>query len=177
MKVDKLETHDRLENFKQQSDQIGAFCEQIINQRPFGNNPFYIFAHSRTLPIDERYKHWLSGQFASLEEVPSHKMIWQPRLTKPKAQTNSMLFKAYPLTNEVKIIWILPERDLWPQYDKGKFTESNIVAESIHLFQNEREKLEAKEKDDLSDSQIDMIYMELSKEAQKKTKLDCSISE
>ena len=90
LKVDPFETHDRYEHFKKQNFDIGECCQDLINKRPFGDYPFYIFAHTRTD-----------------DDGVTKRMIWQPRLTKPQAQTNSMLFKAYPSTDNVKIIWSL----------------------------------------------------------------------
>lgn len=150
MKLDLLETHDRYEHFTKQAFDIGECCQDMINQRPFGNRPFYIFAHARTD-----------------DDGVSKRLIWQPRLSKPKAQTNSMLFKAYPGTDQVKVIWMIPERMMWTQFKKGLICESTIVEQSIHDFQHNRDKLEAKESDDLDDQQIDAIYKEISLMAKK----------
>ena len=141
MKINILETHDRYQHFTKQSFDIAQCCQDLINQRPFGNHPFYIFVHARTH-----------------EDSSNKRLIWQPRLTKPKAQTNSMLFKAYPGTDMLKVIWMIPARELWGQYRKGNITENKTVSESIYNFMNHREKLEAKESDDLDDAIIDAIY-------------------
>jgi len=145
MKINILDAHDRLKHFTKQSFDIAECCQDLINQRPFGNNPFYIFAHARTDDDGVRKR-----------------LIWQPRLTKPKAQTNSMLFKAYPGTDAIKVIWMIPARELWAQFEKDKLTENKTVCESIYNFRFHKEKLEAKEEDDLSDIQIDSIYREIS---------------
>lgn len=144
MKVNLLDAHDRYEHFTKQNFSITECCQDLINQRPFGNNRFYIFAHART--DDDGF---------------TKRMIWQPRLTKPKAQTNSMLFKAYPGTDLIKVIWMIPDRYLWPQFAKGLLLESSIISQSIHDFEFDREKLEQKEDDDLSDDQIDAIYHDI----------------
>lgn len=142
MKIEKLDAHDRLLNLQQkQSLDISECCQDLIKKRPFGNYPFYIFAHARTD-----------------DDGVTKRLIWQPRLTKPKAQTNSMLFKAYPFSDTIDVLWMIPERHLWSQYEKGKLTESQVVIESIEAFQNERGKLEAPDSDDLSDEQISKIY-------------------
>ena len=78
-----------------------------------------------------------------------------------------MLFKAYPGTNNIKVIWIIPPREMWDQYKKGNMTESETICISIHDFKHDRDKLEAKEPDDLSDGAIDKIYEEISREARK----------
>lgn len=177
MKLNRLETHDRFEHFTRQSFDIGKTCQSIIDQQPFGPIPFYIFAHKREIGLDEQqsiyqqdFSNWLSGnprQFISIAEVPNARIIWQPRLTKPKAQTNSMLFKAYPPGDNVKVIWILPPEELWEQYTKDKMTENKTICESIHLFKTNKKKLEQKEDDDFDDKEIDAIYKDISVSATK----------
>lgn len=148
LKLNRLETHDRFEHFKKQDFDIAECCENLIKQKPFGNHAFYIFAHTRTD-----------------DDGVTKRLIWQPRLTKPKAQTNSMLFKAYPGTDAIKVIWIIPARELWAQFRRGLMTENNLVLQSISAFEHQREALEAKEENDLSDIQIDAIYCELCQQA------------
>src|SRR5271167_229156 len=98
MKINRLETHDRFQHFTSKEFDIGVCIQNLINQRPFGEHAFYIFAHPRT---DD-------------DGVTKH-MIFQPRLTRPVPQTNSMCFKAYPGTDLAKIIWIIPPRETWEQ--------------------------------------------------------------
>lgn len=145
MKIDRLDAHDRLKHFTKQDFDIGTCCQDLIDKRPFGDHPFYIFAHTRTE-----------------DDGVTKRLIWQPRLTKPRAQSNSMLFKAYPGTDIIKIIWMLPAPELWGQYDKGLLTENKLVSESIHDFRYNRNKLEEKEDDDMSDEMIDQVYKEIS---------------
>ena len=151
MDIDKLETHDRYQEFTKKDFDIGKHCQNIIDQRPFGSYPFYIFAHARTE-----------------EDGVTKRLIWQPRLTKPKSQTNSMLFKAYPSTDLIEVIWLIPDRELWSAYEEGKITENKIVSESIHAFQYDRASLDRKDPQDLSDEVINKIYIELAKEGKKK---------
>lgn len=151
MKIDRLETHDRLQHFKTQSFDIAECCQDIINQRPFGEHAFYIFAHPRTDDDGVRKR-----------------LIWQPRLTKPKAQTNSMLFKAYPASDNIKVIWILPPKETWGQFEKGKVTEDSQIYKSIQAFINNRESLEQRESDDLNDDKINAIYKNISRSAKVK---------
>jgi hypothetical protein len=167
MKLNILDAHDRLKHFAHQSDSISQCCQNLIDQRPFGEHPFYIFAHSRTLGMDEKLKLFSSGVYVSFNEVPEKTIVWQPRLTKPAAQSNSMLFKAYPGKDTIRIIWMIPDRALWHQYNRGNLTESQIVFESIDAFRNNKEKLEMKEDDDLSDERINAIYREISANAKK----------
>ena len=145
MKVDILDAHDRYLHFMKQSFDIGECVQDLINKEPFGKHPFYIFAHARTD-----------------DDGVTKRLIWQPRLTKPEAQTNSMLFKAYPGTDKVKIIWMIPDRLMWYQYKKGNVTQSDMVWDSIVKFRSAKDLLEAPEPDDYSDAQIDAIYREIS---------------
>ncbi len=150
MKVNRLETHDRFQYLQKQNFDIAECCQDLINKRPFGNHPFYIFAHARTC-----------------EDGATKRLIWQPRLTRPLPQTNSMLFKAYPGTDLIKVIWMIPAQEMWPQYQKGNVTHSEIVLESISKFLHNRKELEAPEKDDLSEAEIDAIYREIAQGALK----------
>jgi hypothetical protein len=146
MKLNRLETHDRLLEFKKQSDYITQGCEDCIKKRPmeFRDHSFYIYAHARTH-----------------DDGISKRLIWQPRLSKPKPETNSMLFKHYPKNGDTKIMWIIPEPHLWPQYRLGNVTENKIVLESIDNFKNHMKKLSQKEPDDLEDWLVDNIYIEI----------------
>jgi hypothetical protein len=150
MKINRLDAHDRYQHFTKQSFDIAECCQDLINKRPYGDHPFYIFAHTRTE-----------------EDGATKRLIWQPRLTKPHAQSNSMLFKAYPGTDIIKVIWMIPTPELWDQYIKGKMTENKTVSESIERFKTNKNKLEEKEDDDMTDEQINDIYREISLNAQK----------
>jgi hypothetical protein len=151
MKIERLETHDRYKEFIKKDFSIADCVQDLINQRPFGNVPFYIFAHSRTE-----------------DDGVTKRMIWQPRLTKPKAQTNSMLFKAYPGSDNIKVIWMIPDRIMWKQYQLGNITENKVILESIHKFEHARTALEEKDPDDLSDERVDQIYREIGQQARQK---------
>ncbi|HAM53736.1 MAG TPA: hypothetical protein DCP92_24720 [Nitrospiraceae bacterium] len=170
MKITRIDAHDRFEHFTKQNFDISACCQDLIDKRPFGDIPFYIFAHARTIGMDEKIKLYAQRKFKSLEEVPEKTIIWQPRLTKPEAQENSMLFKAYPGKDTVKVIWMLPDRRLWDSYAKGKMTENKTISDSIYDFQNNKQKLEAKEEDDLCDEKIKKIYKEIMQNLQKRQK-------
>jgi hypothetical protein len=148
MKVSFNETHDRLQHFTKQSFNIAECCQNIINQRPFGNIPFYIFAHARTD-----------------DDGVNKRLIWQPRLSKPKAQTNSMLFKAYPGTDIIRVLWMIPDRSMWSQFQKGLMMENKTICESIHSFLHDRVKLEAPDPEDLTDEQMASVYSDISNQA------------
>jgi hypothetical protein len=180
--LDKLETHDRLLEFNKQADYISQGCQQCIENRPqeFANHPFYIFAHKREIGLDERYSLFTQDiqraivdftharRFATLEDVPTARFIWMPRLTKPKAQSNSMLFKNYPPTDTIKVIWILPAEELWGQYTKGTMTENKAIYDSICKFKSDKRILEEPEDDDLDDAEINSIYNAISKKTKKR---------
>ena len=132
MKINRLDAHDRFSYLMEtQSQEITECCEDLIKKRPFGDRDFYIFAHPRT------------------EDDGSNKrLIWQPRILKPSAQTNSMLFRADILTGDIDVIWIIPPVELWDSYIKNNLTESCVVSLSIDAFKNDRAKLEAPHPDD-----------------------------
>ncbi len=159
MKVNIYDAHDRLKHFgrKEHADYISQGCADCIKNRPeeFGNHSFYIFAHCRTA-----------------DDGSTKRLIWSPRLTKPKAQTNSMLFKAYPPGDTIKVLWMIPAREMWPQYKKGQMLSNQIVWESIHKFENDRGFLEAKEEDDLSDDVINNIFLQISQNARYRKRMD-----
>ncbi len=150
MKINKLDAHDRLQHLTKQNFNIGECCQNLIDQRPFGNHAFYIYAHARTD-----------------EDGVTKRLIWQPRLTKPKASSNTMLFKGYPGSDNIKVIWMLPAPELWEQYDKGLMTENKTVSESIYNYRNNKALLEAKEPDDLPDWAIDSIYKDIARNMKK----------
>ncbi len=147
MKINRLEAHDRLMHFTKQSFDIAECCQDIIDKRPFGSHAFYIFAHTRTD-----------------DDGVTKRLIWQPRLTKPKAQSNSMLFKAYPMTDNIKVIWMIPAEELWDSFNTGKLTENDLVLDSIRSFLHNKEELERSDEDDLCDEDIDAIYSHLSRQ-------------
>jgi len=162
MKIDRLETHDRLLYFKQdQSDNISKGLNDCLKKNPDSlrlqeKSPYiYIFAHPRTA-----------------EDGISKRMLWQPRLTKPPAQTNSYLFRAQSNTDIVEICWMIPPREMWNQYKKGQITENEIVWWSITQFKRNREQLEAPEKDDLNDDQIANIYRDIALDNKQKKMMD-----
>jgi hypothetical protein len=160
--IDRLETHDRLIDFKKKNqDSIEERINKMIVENPFDGLPFYIFAHKRTLTDAERLLHFQTHQY-TIQNIPSHKIVWQPRLQKPKAQTNSMLFKVDPsFPDQVKVIWILPDRDQWDASRKGTMFQDPTVVESIEAFDNDRQSLERPEPDDPTDEKARAIYKKL----------------
>jgi len=151
MKISLFETHDRLEHFKKdQWETISQGAEDCLKKNRDSlaiqsKCPYvYLFAHPRTADngIDKR-------------------LLWQPRISRPKPQTNSYLFRAISFSDTIEICWLLPPRELWGQYDTGKVTESSIVQWSIHQFEYNREFLEANHPEDLPEARAKEIYKEV----------------
>ncbi len=148
MKVNKLEAHDRRQHFlEDQSKTIWQGADDCLNKNEDSlalqeKSPYiYIFAHPRTA-----------------DDGVTKRLLWQPRLTKPKAQTNSYLFRAQSRTDIVEICWLIPPREMWKQYQKGNVCESDLTLWSIDQFINNREGLERPFPDDLSDEQVSRIW-------------------
>jgi hypothetical protein len=182
MKINRLDAHDRLLQFKQQEDLISQGCESCIYNRPeeFGQYPFYIFAHKREIGMDERISLFsqdqmdvilnplLKRKYSSFDQIPTARIIWQSRLLKPQAQLNSMLFKHYPGRPGYEVFWILPAAELWDSYRKGNLTENKVVIESIHNFQFNKSRMEASESDDVSEEKAKEIYEQIARNAKGK---------
>jgi hypothetical protein len=158
MKVNKLEAHDRLLYFKKdQMQTIADGVNECMKKNPYSlalqdNSPYiYIFAHPRTD-----------------DDGVTKRMLWQARLTKPKAQTNSYLFRAKSHSDIVEICWLLPPREMWAQYEKGKLTENETIIFSIDMFQNHREELERPDPQDLPDERIREILIRTMNEFKKR---------
>lgn len=139
MKIHRLETHDRLLHFKkEQAINIAQGAEECLKKNPLSlalqeNSPYvYLFAHPRTH-----------------DDGINKVMYWQPRLTKPEAQTNSYLFRANSKTSSMEVCWLLPPREMWDQYTKGKVTEHELVVWSINQFILNKKKLEEPDPADL----------------------------
>lgn len=171
MKLNRLETHDRLVHFKKdQNDTLQQGADDCLKKNPLSlamqeKAPYvYIFAHPRTIDFDEKSKLWMSGQFKTWSEIPDKKMMWHPRLIKPEAQTNSYLFRAISKTDVLEICWLIPDEKMWKQYEKGKVTENEIVMWSIDQYINHRADLERRDKDDLPDQRAFEIYRQIAHE-------------
>lgn len=57
---------------------------------------------------------------------------------------------------------MIPARELWGQYSKNLLTGNKTVSDSIHDFQFNRNKLEERDDDDMTEEQIDAVYKEVS---------------
>jgi hypothetical protein len=154
MKLDIFETHDRLLHLqKDQSSTISQGADDCLKVNPLSlalqrhSHYVYLFAHPRTA-----------------DDGVNKKMLWQPRLSKPKAQTNSYLFRAKSGTDILEICWLIPPRDMWFNYRKKNVTESEIVTWSINKFNNNRPSLENPFTDDISEQNIREIYKLVARE-------------
>lgn len=155
MKLNRLETHDRLMHFMEdQAAKIYEGADQCLRTNSDSlrlqekSHYIYIFAHPRTA-----------------DDGINKRLLWQPRLVKPKAEPNSYLFRAQSHSDILEICWLLPPSELWEQYDKGKVCESNWSAWSIEQFKHNKKELEKPFKDDLTDEQAMKIFKECLREA------------
>jgi hypothetical protein len=162
MKIDTLETHDRLLHFKQdQALNVAQGAEDCLTKNYLSlclqeKSPYiYIFAHPRTA-----------------DDGVTKIMYWQPRLTKPQAQTNSYLFRAVSKTDVLEICWLLPPEEMWSQYSLGNVTENELVLWSIAQYKSNKEALEAKDPEDLNDEQCKLIYTQIAQEIDQDTQMD-----
>lgn len=151
MKVNRLETHDRLEYLKKdQSINIFQGAEDCMKKNKLSlalqdKSPYiYIFAHPRTA-----------------DDGVNKVMYWQPRLTKPEAQTNSYLFRAQSKTDLIEVCWLLPPEEMWPQYKMGNVTEHRDVLWSINHYVQNKKDLERAEPGDLNQERGSQIYREV----------------
>lgn len=141
MKINKLEAHDRLQHLKQdQSLQVSQGAVDCLKKNSLSlalqeKSPYvYLFAHPRTMD---------DGNKA---------LYWDPRLSKPKPQTNSYLFRAKSKTDEIEVCWLLPPTELWDEYIVGRVTGNELVDWSIKMFRFKREELERADPEDWSDA-------------------------
>ncbi len=151
MKLNRLETHDRLLHFKKhQEANIYQGAEDCLKKNPDSlffqdRSPYvYIFAHPRTD-----------------DDGVNKRMLWQPRLTKPLAQSNSYLFRAQSKSDIVEVCWILPPSELWSQYIGENVTGDKDICWYIDQFRFNREILQANDPDDLPADRIWAIQNEL----------------
>ena len=147
MKVNILEAHDRNKYLiKDQSANVFQGAEDCLKRNPLSlaiqdKSPYlYIFAHPRTA-----------------DDGVNKKLYWQPRLSIPEAQSNSYLFRAISNTDLIEVVWMIPAKELWGQFDDGKVTESNICAWSINEYKKNKASLERPHPDDMPDEKARLI--------------------
>lgn len=161
MKLNRLETHDRLLHLhKDQALNISQGAIDCMKKNPDSlkyqqYSPYiYLFAHPRTH-----------------DNGVDKKLLWQPRLLKPKAQTNSYLFRAQSYSDNMEMCWMIPPREMWSQYMKGNVTENELTLWSIEQFKNNRKTLELPFPDDLSNEQARNILIKVCKEIREEKRI------
>lgn len=154
MKINRLETHDRLESLvKDQSANVFQGAEDCLKKNSLSQflqqySPYiYIFAHPRTT-----------------DDGLNKRMLWQPRLTRPEPQSNSYLFRAKSKSDEIEVCWMIPDQAVWKQFKEGNVLDNEIVLWSIKLFKEKKEELAKPHPEDLPDSQIEAIYRKILKD-------------
>ncbi len=161
MKINRLETHDRLEHLiRDQSSSIQQGAEDCLKKNPLSlayqrRSPYiYIFAHPRTA-----------------DDGVNKRMLWQPRLRKPKAETNSYLFRAISNSDNIEVCWMIPPKETWTQYKKGNVTESEWVRWSIHQYVNNKKDLEKDLPGDFSQERTDAILLDIAREMEEEIRV------
>lgn len=162
MKLNRLETHDRLEYLiEDQSKIIAQGAEDCLKRNELSlmiqsRAPYvYLFAHPRTH-----------------EDGTTKRLIWQPRLTKPEAQTNSYLFRAISHSDIIEVCWILPPRELWDQFIKGNVVYSSDVEWSINMFRHKKQELEKPYSDDVSENQFKQIMTDIAADLEQQARIN-----
>lgn len=147
MKLNRLETHDRLKHFvKDQSANVFQGAEDCLKRNPLSiaiqeKSPYvYLFAHARTD-----------------DDGVTKRLLWQPRLTVPEAQSNSYLFRAISHSDLIETCWILPPHEMWNQYEKGNVTEHELALWSINQYKTNKKSLEKPHPDDLPEEKARII--------------------
>lgn len=144
MKVNLLETDDRFLHFKGQDYGVDDTAKLIVDSKPFGDNPYYIFVHTR-----------------QTDTTLDHRVIWQPRMLKPTPQLNSMLFRVPRGSTSFEVIWIIPPVEIWPEFDKGQIHENQVIKQSIYLFQRKFFELSQPHPQDLTGEDAQNVMFEM----------------
>lgn len=162
MKLNRFETHDRLLHLKKdQARNIAQGAEDCLKKNRLSlalqeRSPYiYIFAHPRTA-----------------DDGVTKRMLWQPRLTRPEAQTNSYLFRAQSKTDIMEICWLLPPQEMWAQYKKGNVTEHEWVLWSINQYRTNSIQLGAPLQDDLPEHACKAIYHQIATELNEELQIE-----
>lgn len=144
MKVNLLEADDRFLHFKKQDFGTNDQAKKILDAKPFGDNPYYIFVHTR-----------------QTDKTLDHRVIWQPRILKPIPQLNSMLFRVPRGATAFEVIWIIPPVEIWSEFDKGQINKNEVIQRSIYLFSKRLLELSQGHPDDLSGEEAQNVMFEM----------------
>jgi hypothetical protein len=168
MKVNRLETHDRLLTYQKQQQDMGDAVMECVKNVPDGiRSSFYVYGHSRSVAYDEKVNILQLGY----DSAPDSRLIWMPVITKPKAAPNTYLFLANRQNDIVEIIWLLPKRELWEQYAPGNMFHNESIWISIQNFLNDRGRLEAPDKNGPTEKDQEEWFKIIGHEAHKKKKM------
>ncbi len=147
MKLNVHDAHDRYKYLiKDQWESISKGADECLLRNPLSlaiqdKSPYvYIFAHPR-----------------KTDDGRNERLLWQPRLSIPNPETNSYLFRAISKTDILQIVWVIPKREMWDQYQKGNVTESETVSWSINQFINNRIGLAKPHPDDMPEEKARLI--------------------
>jgi hypothetical protein len=188
MKVTRTEAHDRFLEIQKQEDPIQQGFEDCKFRNPLSlelfeySNYIYVFAHKREVGADEKLEKFMRDltesmtnpfyqrKYTTMSDVPSFRILWQPRLTKPEPQPNSYLFRTLKDNNDVEVYWILPPFELFNEYQKGDMIQDEIICESIDRFLNNKASLCVPHRDDLPLEKVKEIIRKMCKKDKKKEK-------
>ena len=147
--TDRIENTISLVNNKIETDYLDMI-KKMIEEKPFGKHPFYIFTFPKRT-----------------DDLIGVKTIYhQPRLTKPDPMPGTTLIKVNPnREDEIRIIWILPGKESFNMYKKGKRFSDPIVYDSIQAYLKNPDLLTKPEPDDLTEDEIKDAYREKVKTA------------
>ena len=165
MKINRLEAHDRYKFLlKDQSDAVSKGAEECLKKNPLSlayqeKSPYvYLYGHARTH-----------------ENGVDKRILWEPRLTKPKPEPNSFLFRAKSKSDNLEICWILPPVEFFSQYKHGNIIEkASDVSWSIYQYLNNREELGKPEQEDLPDNKCKDILLNIARELEQQALINKS---
>jgi hypothetical protein len=145
--LQKNQVLDNVEYFKQNSeDGYVKMVEKIIAQRPFGKHKFYILQFVKR--VDDR--------------TGTKKMHHQARLTKPEPFPGSTLLRVDPnQTEQVTIVWTIPNQENFGLYKSGKMFADPFVHECIEKFLKSPQELMQPMEGDLTEDQMREAYREM----------------
>lgn len=165
MKLNRLETHDRLLHFNNQSEDMGKGISECIANVPEAIKcPFYVYGFGKLVGNDEKVSLIIQGQ----KRIPSERMIWVPRISKPRASPNSYLFLARKGTDVVETIWMLPRREYWDQYNPGQLFHNEGIWTSIQNYRNCLHRLNAPDVNGPNPKDVELFIRIMGEEAHKR---------
>lgn len=146
MKINRLETHDRLLHLKK---------DQEINV--FKGAEDCLKINKLSLQYQEKSPYVYIFAFPKTNEYGHPEMYWQPRLSRPTAQTNSYLFRATSKTDIIEVCWLIPPREQWPMFQGSNMMKDELVIWSVNQFRHKRKELEAPHPEDMPEHQMTAI--------------------